>query len=142
MTQDQKELLIKDLCTRLPYGVKVREYGEIYPVDFHNISSIETTIQTYKEHPESIKPILFPLSSIESFIMINGIPNDIVNFIQFLMDNPNRVRETGEFSNDLSDDFCSSGKVFDTFNKYHIDYRGLIEKGLAISVFDLPKNPY
>lgn len=26
MTQEQKELLLKDLCARLPYGVKIQVY--------------------------------------------------------------------------------------------------------------------
>lgn len=33
-------------------------------------------------------------------------------------------------------------EVFSLFNRYHIDYRGLIEKGLAVSVHSLEENPY
>lgn len=33
-------------------------------------------------------------------------------------------------------------EVFSLFHRYNIDYRGLIEKGLAVSVHDLEANPY
>ena len=33
-------------------------------------------------------------------------------------------------------------QMFDMMNEYMIDYRGLIQKGLAISVHDLDFNPY
>lgn len=37
---------------------------------------------------------------------------------------------------------CNEVEIVDWLNSHMIDYRGLIEKGLAKSVFDLKKNPY
>lgn len=146
MTQERKELLIKDLCARLPYGVKVKEYGEIYPVDFHNIIGIETTIQTYKEHPDSVKPILFPLSAIKEELEIDGetiCPRNIIQIYfhhSFYIDNEGDIDiEGSEASYVYLDEYLF---ILDTFHRYHIDYRNLIGQGLAISVFDLPENPY
>lgn len=141
MTQQDKELLIKDLCARLPYGVKVIEYGEIYPANLHNISSIATTIQVYESHSDSIKPILFPLSAINQEIEVNG---EKVCVRRNIEDIQLAIDETGDFDTDdiWSINPCDYIKVPDTFNRYHIDYRGLIDKGLAISALDLPENPY
>jgi hypothetical protein len=69
MTQEDKELLLKDLCGRLPYGVKAKYYGAaeececcdiiegIYPMDN------EVVIGQYALSVDNIKPYLFPLSS-------------------------------------------------------------------------------
>jgi len=66
MTQEDKELLLKDLCARLPYGIKVQvfNYGietveTLYQIDLDGyISTIEGDELKY-----SYKPYLFPLSS-------------------------------------------------------------------------------
>jgi hypothetical protein len=67
MTQNEKELLLKDICARLPYGVKVQipdEYGgytsviESIDIDGFIKDSEGTQIEI-----ENIKPYLFPLSS-------------------------------------------------------------------------------
>ena len=146
MTQQDKDLLIKDLCARLPYGVKVIEYGEIYPANLHNISSIATTFQVYKSHSDSIKPILFPLSAITQEIEVNGEKVRIYDIINNNFDHKFFIDNCGDIS--IEEDDVSYIRlqeyrfILDAFNKYHIDYRDLIGKGFAISVFDLPENPY
>ena len=69
MTQEQKDLLLKDLCARLPYGVKVKVK---YYDDDWKLLAIYTNGTTYATrdigHPietyfEDCKPYLFPLSS-------------------------------------------------------------------------------
>jgi hypothetical protein len=68
MTQEQKDLLLKDLCVRLPYGVEV-EYNsikcEVLSIDKYNE---ELTIRVCPGYCpvvkfEDVKPFLFPLSS-------------------------------------------------------------------------------
>lgn len=34
MTQEQKDILLKDLCARLPYGVKVEYENKIFDVEY------------------------------------------------------------------------------------------------------------
>lgn len=121
MTQEQKDLLIKDLCARLPYGVKFNfKYGEysseimraIYLQDYVIISSKENSCEI-----NDIKPYLFPISSM--------------------------TEEQKEEHKDLLDNqysFDANGNVFtlhDFYCKYHIDYRGLIPMGLAINATGL-----
>jgi len=133
MTQEDKELLLKDLCARLPYNVKVAFFNEdltyhsepktligIECINNLNYSSLEdedgnTTIV------EFVKPYLFPLSS-----MTEEQRN-------FLHKNPNGIYIQ------MFDDTLMSASIdgFDWLNKNHFDYRGLIPKGLAIDATGL-----
>lgn len=68
MTQEQKELLLKDLCGRLSYGVKVQSYN--YEEDIETIETLyEINSDGYMSTIECdtlkniFKPYLFPLSS-------------------------------------------------------------------------------
>lgn len=127
MKQEDTELLLKDLCGRLPYGVKT--YGNY---SYHDGEKIVDDIQTkifdiydidWLIHNIEIKPYLFPLSSMteeqkEEFDKVIGITLE-----------------------DLESDkqFSCLGVVaeIDFYHKYHFDYRGLIEKGLAIDATNL-----
>lgn len=114
----------------------------------YTLDSIDSRghIEVYEEdmgliYAPYIKPILFPLSAINQEIEANG---EKVCVRRNIEDIQLAIDETGDFD---TDDIWSINpyeyiKVPDTFNRYHIDYRGLIDKGLAISVFDLPENPY
>lgn len=138
MTQEDKELLLKDLCARLSYGVKIQEstlwyeggkeiwkYRDI-DLSINNINCISI---------DFIKPYLFPLSSMteklihEFYCMF--IENDI-SFEDFVADYWN----TNSFHKLLTSiDDCVG--VVEWFNENHCDYRGLIEKGLAIDATNL-----
>ena len=68
MTQEEKDLLLKDLCARLPYGVKVQGYS--YEDDVETIETLrEIDSDGYMSTLECdtlkhiAKPYLFPLSS-------------------------------------------------------------------------------
>ena len=125
MTQEDKELLLKDLCSRIPYNVQV--------VVNENIEFINTLdgidINGYCEVNEevyninNIKPYLFPLSTISDKI-IDEIYNN-TGIYDICIDSSIHI-EIGTKFEDLS-------KIFDILHKYHIDYRNLIKKGLAIN---------
>ena len=120
MTQEQKELLVKDLCARSPYGVKVAFFNEdltyhsepktltgIECINNLNYSSLEdedgnTTIV------EFVKPYLFPLSSMTE-------------------------KQKIELTCIIDSDYAQ----IDWYNKNHFDYRGLIEKSLALDATGL-----
>ena len=69
MTQENKEILLKDLCARLPYGVRIEYNEEIY--DVLGIAHGRVLLckpfssKTEKDCPlvEEVKPYLFPMSS-------------------------------------------------------------------------------
>ena len=120
MTQENIELLIKDLCGRLPYGVKAQIKNEIVILDsicdddgyyFNFIGDDREGVNI-----ENIKPYLFPLSSMN-------------------------LNQRIEYSRTLvifDESHCSqTHETYDWFNKNYFDYRGLIEKGLAIDATGL-----
>ena len=70
MTQNEKDLLLKDLCARLPYGVKIQDiyYNSLEPAPIWLIDINAQNVRMFADEGyqsiEYIKPYLFPLSSI------------------------------------------------------------------------------
>lgn len=129
MTQEHKELLLKDLCARLPYGIKFLRESWNYEWD-QELSVIEVLEDIDKDgyinrtkvyNVEDIKPYLFPLSSMTD-----------EQYDQLYIDS--RVKED---SIDIIDALANDMDAIDWLNKNHFDYRGLIEKGLAIDATGL-----
>ena len=121
MTQEDKQLLLKDLCERVPYGVKINEntQGDFTVIGL-TTERVFTTCETegcHNDFPiDCIKPYLFPLSS-----MTEEQKNEYQYIAERWMYDP---------SYSISDST-------DWLNKNHFDYRGLIEKGLAIDATGL-----
>jgi hypothetical protein len=66
MTQEQKDLLLKDLCARLPYSVKVLYENETFDVEYVSPMYEEVKLdipETWTIGVSEVKPYLFPLSS-------------------------------------------------------------------------------
>ena len=138
MTQE-KELLFKDLCARLPYGVKVMTSvgGEIRndkeQLNFAQLSLFENSY-------EDIKPYLFPLSSItegQSMELFKLFGISLVDSIGADYIKINECTGITFFLNKGFDVETHLDKLIDWLNKNHFDYRGLIEKGLAIDATGL-----
>ena len=119
MTQEHKELLIKDLCTRLPYGNLVIDFNGIrttlHDIKVFQLYDSDDVIEDYVclidifgdndyVAVENIKPYLFPLSSMTEEQQL--FYSTHLNYIPYYQ----RV---------------------DWFNENHLDYRGLISMGLA-----------
>ncbi len=134
-----KELLLKDLSSRLPYGVKVNGVFLNYNKDKGKILYEECVKEFNYEHLnryETLKPYLFPLSSMteeqkkEISKRYNlhthyGLCIEITNHSEGYWDDDN--------SCNLQDYLW----LVDWFNKNHFDYRGLIEKSLALDATNL-----
>lgn len=129
MTQEEKQLLLIDLCARLPYGVKVRNVKMGFDIhNFnHNVREIKTLIEDF-----NIKPYLRPMSS-----MTEEEQKEFGNLAGLWKD-----QSTSRFINclpNLSDEFGKTliseiivAKAIDWLNANHFDYRGLIPMGLAL----------
>ena len=116
MTQENKELLLKDLCARLPYGVKMSVNDNVEVLQGINIvDNIVEYSSFLASEIEDCKPYLFPLSSM--------------------------TEEQEKEYNDLNcyelGCFPHSEEALDYLTKNHFDYRYLIEKGLAIDATGL-----
>ena len=148
MTQEQKDLLLKDLCARLPYGVKVRysSYEKFITCTLHAINPVYHIVDLWSEKAcfnpvdtSKIKPYLFPLSSMteeqaKELFNIFGLvcPSTEEDYI--------KINECTGITFFLCQGFdveTHLDKLTDWLNKNHFDYRGLIEKGLAIDATNL-----
>jgi hypothetical protein len=120
MTQEEKDLLLKDLCARLPYGVKFQSEN-IETALFVDTSDDEVWING--TCIDDFKPYLFPLSSMteEEERELNGLLSEVYDF-SFRME---ELLEDIQMQNGIPFHYI------DWFNKNHFDYRRLIEKGLA-----------
>lgn len=124
MTQEQKELLLQDLCARLPYGVK----GNFQNSDDKLLRSI-TIMHRYLEPngmvmTGDIKPYLFPISSMTEEQKRNLISlfNCHVEITQYEI----------KFADYRDSNMDNWNKVFHWCYKNHFDINGLIPMGLAI----------
>ena len=116
MTQEDKELLLKDLCERLPYGVKISVNNNIESLQGINVLDNVVEYGSFLSSSiEEVKPYLFPLSSM--------------------------TEEQEEEYNDLNSYelgcFPHTEEALDYLIKNNFDYRGLIEEGLAIDATGL-----
>lgn len=146
MTQENKELLLKDLCARLPHKIKFLRESWNFESD-QELSVIETLEDIDKDgyinntkvyKVEDIKPYLFPLSS---------MTDKQAKEIQEIVGNPDNaciIRKTDglELWLDSTDTdptiwVDTIFEVQDYLNKNKFDYRGLIKKSLALDATGL-----
>ena len=133
MKQEDKELLLKDLCARLPYRVKLQLYnGELDNDVLNSIDTEEYIIVNGKDDIENIKPYLFPLSSMTEE-QKEELKSLGWNFDNFEIHNVSEC--LGTYREYVSHSDCF--ELIDWFNKNHFDYRGLIPIGLAIDATEL-----
>lgn len=125
MTQEHKELLLKDLCARLPYCVKIEFTWRV----MNESTCLSTTLEP--DHIEQllndevgdaeIQLYLFPLSSMT----------------EEEWEDYQKIRMMDWVHGDINGTFINAGLTVDWLNAHHFDYRGLIEKGLAIDATNL-----
>ena len=153
LSKEEKELLRKDLCARLPYGVKAKVLNEdILRYDYsseeggfikgiENINDglfvIECKKDGYVLSYDEFKPYLLPLSSITE--MLEEL--NTIGFFKYCdtIANVSHLESKNGISEEIYTyiDIESIYGLMNFFNSHHIDYRGLIEKGLAIDATGL-----
>ena len=134
MTQEDKELLLKDLCARLPYGVicydeAQKENGFFKTFEYEGFGRIHNGRGL--RFIENIKPYLFPLSS------MTESQNDSWRDTWF----PDLMIST-DVNYPESEKYLVSSHVksLQWLYENHFDINGLIDKGLALDATD--KNIY
>ena len=124
MTQENEDLLLKDLCARLPYGVICKDdYAKIegklsqIGINYDMCLLSDDYGKTEWAYIPNCKPYLFPLSSMTE--EQSKIYHELV---------------CGMFGTSALINF---EVLTDFFNENHLDYRGLIPMGLAIDATGL-----
>lgn len=149
VTED-KELLIKDISARIPYKVFALIFNEYddytSEIEGIDIDGYVTDFEGSGVEVEYIRPYLFPMSSMtekqKEDLLLTVVGEEGLNLFS--------VTKDGIISNDREEQsiesFCFNNINFsnetieayiDWLNKNHFDYRGLIEKGLAINATNL-----
>lgn len=125
MTQEERRLLLIDLCARLPYGTICEDiYGnsgilfDLAP-ELNSVTlKISELGSTWTTDIDKVKPYLRPLSS-----MTEDETSELEEYL-----------DAGEVDCNIEGgtlEDCVSN-VIDWLNTHHFDYRGLISKGLAM----------
>ena len=113
MTREEKDLVLQDLCGRLPYGVKCKHKLSDYKEVLDGIKHENAFCYFIDCEPclvEDIKPYLFPMSS---------------------------MTDEQKTEWDYIDYYADHHEAVDWLNKNHFDYRGLIDMGLALDATGL-----
>lgn len=109
LSEEDKQLLLKDLCGRLPYSVRGEYVEGSCKFKSHIFDCGVLSLLVYLKDT-SYKPYLFPLLSMT----------------------PKQKAELAWLVRDEENLFRIALIESDFYNKNHIDYRGLLERGLAI----------
>lgn len=129
MTPEHKDLLLKDLCARLPYGVKCENHNHVYGKNIFKVTDIRDNgyicgIINNRNYwavfdPLELKPYLFPLSSMTE-------------------EQQKEYRKVCDLDMTILENRPMKGEPFpamynsqDWLDAHHFDYRGLIPMGLA-----------
>lgn len=156
MTQEQKDLLLKDLCARLPYGIKGKcEIDASYDTSFDTIfqtHKFDAVVYGIKEDLLLVTPLIEDEDE-QNFAeeeVADGV--DILDFTPYLFPLSSMTEEQKQY---LKNRFCydwdgepydlwkcqieivDTEELIDWFNKNRFDYRGLIPTGLAIDAIRL-----
>lgn len=120
MTQEEKQLLLRDLCARLPYletWVRYEDKDYVVTGYGHGRVSLLPSVFSSVGGPcplvEEVRPYLRPMSSMTEV----------------------EQQKYYDLTHQEDDDIwgkCLFDKMVDFCNENHLDYRGLIEKGLAL----------
>lgn len=122
MTNEEKQLLFKDLCTRLPYGVILQlNLWEGETIN-SRLTGIDEDGNLTADVPadcafsiENVKPYLRPMSSMTA-----------TESIEY----QKRVKVIQDVERTLH--WCDTPESIDWLDEHHFDYRGMIGKGLAL----------
>lgn len=149
MTKEKKQILLKDLCDRLPHGVLLNvtsRYANKQQNAYTMVGIVKSDVLVEIEYDpsmgmmdarplnipvENVKPYLRPMSSMteEEFKELTFITE--LQYDQLELKDWGNCCKTLEFYLEEIPHYCVI-KVFDWLNSHHFDYRELISMGLAL----------
>ncbi len=122
MTQEEKQLLLKDICARLPYGVKCF-FNCKKGIVSSQITAVDLNQGIISHKPEG-----------STVVYCNLILSENFNLKPYLRPMSSMTdEEKEEYSAFFNYDGIEyPSEYVDWLNAHHFDYRGLFEKGLAL----------
>lgn len=122
MTEEEQKILFKDLCARLPYGVKCERYGKAY--ELVEIDIKRGLVYVLRDDWYTPTPLPYRIGC-----------DDIRPFLRPMSSMTDEEKKEYDVMSRLDDEYAQpydSAHLIDWLNAHHFDYRGLIEKGLAL----------
>lgn len=116
MTNEDKNLLLKDICARLPYNIIIHDIRLRYDWCLREIyvsAKNSTSVNFSYEDVENFQPYLRPMSSMTEKESQEYYELTYIEEKRYIL--PSLLVE-----------------ITDWLNAHHFDYRGLIERGLAL----------
>lgn len=147
MKKKDKELLTRELCARIPYGVRAVMNGKVYEVmGYSNGKAIlvePLMSNLVGAEVEDIRLLLRPMGAMtqnecRAMLRVLGMDdvadgtNEPVRLFSLVVDGGGRIR----WETDGGRDLCGIAEATDYLNSIHVDYRGLIGEGLALEIGD------
>ena len=132
MTQEEKQLLLKDLCARLPYGVKVHINSSIEEQNQMTLYDVNLESETIGVKNEQWAFRAIPIVDREDNAKI------VKPYLRSLSTMTEEEDKDWQFYKCRVAESCDElleqriAELHDWFNAHHFDYYGLIEKGLAL----------
>lgn len=141
MTQENKDLLLKDLCGRLPYGVKVEAKGLLKTImdDYDNRDIINAYVLNGLNLRDCFKT--YSIDCIEKVPLFDR--KGVCNIKPYLFPMTSMTEEQSKIYHELIGGMFGTSALInieefvDWCNKNHFDFRGLIPKGLALDATNL-----
>lgn len=130
MTQEEKDLLLQDLCARLPYGVMAK-FGDSNPSKITNITQGIDSDSWFVESESEFDGMMGEF---------DGMMCEINNVKPYLFPMSSMTKEQNlEFLSTCigGNAYHPTYKSFDWLDKNLFDYRGLIPMGLANDATEL-----
>lgn len=134
MTQEEKQLLLKDLCGRIPYGV-ICHYNCVIPIEGRELCKTNCKDVLKGIIPTSDGHIGFMVGSDK----VNALEGDIKPYLRPLSSMTEEEENEYRAINCYEGLFPSNEDALDYVLEHHLDIRNLIEKGLAL---EAPKDMY
>ncbi len=133
MTQEEKQLLLKDLCARLPYGVQIHiDFNEIGHIvgdaTLNAITSITGQFFSFTDFEQDFKNGDYcPISGFGSNKLLH-----LEEFKPYLRPMSSMTEEEEIEYNIAIDNDIEPERIVDWYYAHHLDFRGLIRMGLAL----------
>jgi hypothetical protein len=132
MNREEKYLVIDDISGRIPHGVVFNtDWGNktLKGIQYDNVNTLlyfgvcNFTNKVIETYVSEVKPYLFPISSM-SDKQKKELDDTLIRL------------NLKALSDEISSEVIATYEI-DFYNKNHIDYRGLIPKGLALDATGL-----
>ena len=134
MNAEDKDIIMKELCTRLPYGVKVYRgrilnVVSVRPWDVYPVNAVALGADDYMPGNYQISDVVLCLRPISSMTEIEE--KEFNEILEEVYDFTFRMEELME---ELTMQKTIPYRAFDWLNQHDFDYRGLIARGLAVDL--------